>query len=48
MLDVKCVKVNASGKAATVDESECTDIKPPTYVTCNADNPCEEEQEPGN
>ena len=39
------MKVNSSGKTATVDESECTDIKPPSHVTCNADNPCDGELE---
>ena len=42
-MDVKCVRVNSSGQAATVEENECTDIKPPTHVTCNADNPCNDD-----
>ena len=29
----------------TVDEKECTDIKPPTYVACNVENPCNDKQE---
>ena len=42
-MDVKCVRVNSSGQVATVEENECADIKPPTHVTCNADNPCNDE-----
>ncbi|KAM7430783.1 disintegrin and metalloproteinaseith thrombospondin motifs protein [Porites harrisoni] len=42
-MDVKCVRFNSSGQAATVEENECTDIKPPTHVTCNADNPCNDD-----
>ncbi|XP_067058083.1 A disintegrin and metalloproteinase with thrombospondin motifs 6-like [Acropora muricata] len=42
-MEVKCVKIHPSGKGETVDEKECTDIKPPSYETCNVDNPCREE-----
>ena len=42
-LDVKCVKVNSSGQMATVDDQECTDIKPPNHASCNTDNPCDDE-----
>ncbi|XP_068740000.1 A disintegrin and metalloproteinase with thrombospondin motifs 6-like [Montipora capricornis] len=41
--EVKCVKVNPSGAEERVDEQECTSLKPPSYVTCNADNPCQVE-----
>ena len=42
------MRVNSSGKTGTVDEKECTEIKPPTHVTCNADNPCDDELESDN
>lgn len=42
-MEVKCVKKYPSGKGESVDEKECTDIKPPSYETCNVDNPCREE-----
>ena len=40
---MKCVRVNSSGQAATVEENECTDVKPPIRVTCNANNACNDD-----
>lgn len=35
------MKINSSGETNSVDPKECTDIKPPTYVACNVENPCD-------
>lgn len=40
-LEVECVKINSSGETNSVDPKECTDIKPPTHVACNVENPCD-------